>query len=285
METNNLHDQESGKEAKNSSGVGAEFESQLTGLLPCPFCGGNFIVVTRVSKEPEQWSVMCNESDCHMDVATYDETIEEAKKLWNTRTNPINTALVDEVERRMDAVVDAAVEWRQSDDVWSDALEVAVDSLLELRDPPTQAAPSVSAARHEFLSQDGPASSPESSDSINTTLPAEDWQSIADATRALAEGHKRLNEAGVPPASYTVCDDPSCQSLIGHRIQSLAAERDTLYEAAVATLQYIENLEGDVPCDQNCSDCMGVVYHGPNEKPETCWVHLVKRVVKIGGKL
>lgn len=41
---------------------------------------------------------------------------------------------VDEVQRRMDAVVDAAVEWRQSDDVWSDALEAAVDSFLELRD-------------------------------------------------------------------------------------------------------------------------------------------------------
>lgn len=48
---------------------------------------------------------------------------------------------VDEVQRRMDAVVDAAVKWRQGDvaDNWeaeADALEEAVDSLLELRTAP-----------------------------------------------------------------------------------------------------------------------------------------------------
>lgn len=50
----------------------------------------------------------------------------------------------------------------------------------------------------------------------------------SDAIRALAEGHRRLDQAKVPPAQYTVCDDSTCQSLIGHRIQSLAAERDKL---------------------------------------------------------
>lgn len=47
-------------------------------------------------------------------------------------------ALVDEVQRRMDAVVDAAVEWHQSDGQqdWigkADVLAQAIDSLLELR--------------------------------------------------------------------------------------------------------------------------------------------------------
>lgn len=50
---------------------------------------------------------------------------------------------VDEVQRRMDAVVDAAVEWHQSgregDNTWLDKAEIlgaAIDSLLELRDKP-----------------------------------------------------------------------------------------------------------------------------------------------------
>jgi hypothetical protein len=45
-------------------------------------------------------------------------------------------AVFDEVSRRMDAVVEAAVAWRNNDDVWNDDLERAVDSLLELRAPP-----------------------------------------------------------------------------------------------------------------------------------------------------
>ncbi len=44
--------------------------------------------------------------------------------------------LVDEVQRRMDQVVEAAVEWHQSDEDWFEKSEVlahAIDSLLELR--------------------------------------------------------------------------------------------------------------------------------------------------------
>jgi len=51
--------------------------------------------------------------------------------------------LIDEVQRRMDAVVEAAVEWHQSgregDDTWfdkSEALSAAINSLLELRAAP-----------------------------------------------------------------------------------------------------------------------------------------------------
>lgn len=50
-------------------------------------------------------------------------------------------AAVDEVQRRMDAVVDAAVEWHQSvgldeHDKTYDMLGKAIDSLLELRGTP-----------------------------------------------------------------------------------------------------------------------------------------------------
>ena len=56
------------------------------------------------------------------------------------------------------------------------------------------------------------------------------------ATLALNEAHKRLDEAGIPPAQYTVCDDPTCQSLVGHRIQALVAQRDALAEALKSIL-------------------------------------------------
>jgi len=51
---------------------------------------------------------------------------------------PDDDEVYDEVQRRVDAVVDAAIKWRQSDDVWDDSLERAVDALLELREPPKE---------------------------------------------------------------------------------------------------------------------------------------------------
>lgn len=50
----------------------------------------------------------------------------------------------DECEKRMYAVVDAAVEWRRSDEDWQDKaeiLETAIDALLELRSPPDSPPP------------------------------------------------------------------------------------------------------------------------------------------------
>jgi len=49
--------------------------------------------------------------------------------------------LVDEVQRRMDAVVDAAVEAHCADEDWiekEEVLDAAIESLLELRDKPTE---------------------------------------------------------------------------------------------------------------------------------------------------
>jgi hypothetical protein len=45
--------------------------------------------------------------------------------------------------------------------------------------------------------------------------------SLEDVKRAVEEGRKRLDAAGVPKAGWTVCDDHSCQSQIGHRIRVL----------------------------------------------------------------
>lgn len=50
--------------------------------------------------------------------------------------------IVNEVQRRMDAVVDAAVEWHQDEgEEWSQKAEIlgdAIDALLELREPPKE---------------------------------------------------------------------------------------------------------------------------------------------------
>lgn len=43
-----------------------------------------------------------------------------------------------------------------------------------------------------------------------------------------AEAHRRLDEAGVPSAENTVCNEPGCNSQIGHRIRTLVAGRDKL---------------------------------------------------------
>jgi hypothetical protein len=58
---------------------------------------------------------------------------------------------------------------------------------------------------------------------------------LEDAAKALKEAHMRLDQAGIPSAAHTVCDDPVCQSQVGHRIHALAervsqleAERDAL---------------------------------------------------------
>lgn len=65
--------------------------------------------------------------------------------------------------------------------------------------------------------------------SADSDVEADTLHSIrSEATRALAEAHKRLDNAGIPPAQYTVCDDPTCQSLVGHRVSVLVAERDAL---------------------------------------------------------
>lgn len=74
----------------------------------------------------------------------------------------VTDTAVDEVQRRIDAVVEAAVEWKEGADsteeifAASDRLEAAIDSLLELRDKPTT--PSVAAGRHvdfRFDNKDG----------------------------------------------------------------------------------------------------------------------------------
>lgn len=44
----------------------------------------------------------------------------------------------------------------------------------------------------------------------------------------LQEAHARLDRAGVPKADGHRCDDPKCETKLGHRIKILLAERDEL---------------------------------------------------------
>lgn len=64
---------------------------------------------------------------------------EIANEIRAVASTPESDDVVDEVQRRMDAVVDAAVAHYQADENWpetSEALDVAIRSLLELRSPP-----------------------------------------------------------------------------------------------------------------------------------------------------
>lgn len=77
---------------------------------------------------------------------------------------------------------------------------------------------------------------------------------FSEATRALAEGHRRLDAAKVPPASNTVCDDPTCQSLIGHRIQTLVAERDALLSRNESLVRVLARVIDDLPSRRDWLD-------------------------------
>lgn len=64
----------------------------MSELLPCPFCGGNFIVACRTN-DKSKYVVMCNETDCQMEVLTDQfDTRSEAVAAWNTRT-PTTSAI------------------------------------------------------------------------------------------------------------------------------------------------------------------------------------------------
>lgn len=56
-------------------------------------------------------------------------------------------------------------------------------------------------------------------------------QAYEGASAALAEAHHRLDIAGIPSAKGVVCDDPTCQSHIGHRVHGLVADNARLREA------------------------------------------------------
>jgi hypothetical protein len=50
----------------------------------------------------------------------------------------------------------------------------------------------------------------------------------AEVDPVIREAHERLDRAGVPKAEGHVCDDPTCETKLGHRIKLLIAERDEL---------------------------------------------------------
>jgi hypothetical protein len=150
-------------------------------LKPCPFDGRTPAlkkVPTRsLNPADDYWIIACEvylnggEPLISDGCGIYQQgrTREEVIQRWNTRADlPRATAeaeddLVDEVQRRMDQVVEAAVEWHQSgregDNSWfdkSEALSAAIESLLELRTAPAPASvPAEAAAQDESLKQKG----------------------------------------------------------------------------------------------------------------------------------
>jgi hypothetical protein len=106
-------------------------------LLPCPFCsdGGDVWQPARLEV------IRC--SSCGAE-GPRGKTDDEIVRLWNARATAeqMKNEVVDEVQRRMDAVVEAAVEWHQAcgeNNEWFEkagTLACAIDSLLALRDKP-----------------------------------------------------------------------------------------------------------------------------------------------------
>lgn len=64
--------------------------------------------------------------------------------------------------------------------------------------------------------------------------------------RAIAEAHARLDAAGVPSADGVTCDDPNCNSKLGHRITVLVAEREGLRQSLCEVVQAMRDYEMDV---------------------------------------
>lgn len=56
----------------------------------------------------------------------------------------------------------------------------------------------------------------------------------ADRDAIVEEAHRRLDEAGVPSALGATCDDPACQTQIGHRIKVLGQELGALRQRVAA---------------------------------------------------
>ena len=104
----------------------------------CPKCGWRK-VQSVTCEECGAWA----ENSASLDVAQecFCGTDLEAGICPNGHDPVATGRLVDEVQHRMDQVVDAAVEWHQAGregGAWmdkADALSAAIDSLLELREP------------------------------------------------------------------------------------------------------------------------------------------------------
>jgi len=56
-----------------------------------------------------------------------------------------------------------------------------------------------------------------------------DWEYHHDDLKAgLDDANQVLDAAGVPRAVWTLCNNPACQTKVGHRVRALTAERDEL---------------------------------------------------------
>ena len=61
-------------------------------LKPCPFCGGNAIVVANLHRHDEtSYFVKCNNKDCHIIPETYwCAEMNDAIEIWNRRAEDGN---------------------------------------------------------------------------------------------------------------------------------------------------------------------------------------------------
>jgi hypothetical protein len=59
-----------------------------------------------------------------------------------------------------------------------------------------------------------------------------------------------------------------------------------LVVAARAALKWVDNLNEEVPVDQNCPECVGTVFYvkGKGPQPEDCWIHQIRKALKSQGE-
>jgi hypothetical protein len=79
---------------------------------------------------------------------------------------------------------------------------------------------------------------------IRALSPTQEHQCIFQ--QSVTEAHARLDAAGVPSADGVTCDDPNCNSKLGHRITVLLAERDGLRQSLCEVVQAMRDYEMDV---------------------------------------
>ena len=58
-------------------------------LKACPFCGAlpEEFMVSFNSVRPDEWTIICSNPDCLVEVEVMDENREIAEALWNTRSH------------------------------------------------------------------------------------------------------------------------------------------------------------------------------------------------------
>lgn len=95
----------------------------LAALKPCPFCGGDKIIVSQtLDQQGPNWYATCHRATCAF--TGYSSTKAEAITAWNTRTGQL--VPVPSVERVARVVADYQMSvGLPPDDAWEDADGIA----------------------------------------------------------------------------------------------------------------------------------------------------------------